>query len=494
MVTGKQRSDSAVRRKSSGDRSETPLFTPNVETSIDKAIPRIAIIGRPNVGKSTLFNRIVGLRKAIVDDRPGVTRDRHDAQGAYQGRVFRLIDTGGLDPTANEGIIVQIKQQSELAIAEADLLIVTMDGRSGLTPLDHEIVSLVRGIQKPVFWVVNKVDTPKSETLLADFYQLGLKEIFPLSAEHGLGLDELLEALLPYCPPSHEEENVSSVPRVAVVGRPNVGKSTFVNLILGEDRVVVSDQPGTTRDPVDSDVTYQGTSYVLTDTAGIRRRGRIDRGVEGYSVVRAMRALGRSDVAVLLLDGSEGVTEQDTKIAGLIQRQGRGCVLMVNKWDLRESDSEARTNYEHELRRRFPFFGFVPVVFASALNPKTVSQVFPEVGRVMSEFTKRIPTGRLNQFLQRALEKNPLPLRAGNPVKSVYITQVATKPPTFALFVRHSGDVNITYQRYLENALRDNFGFVGTPIKILVRNKTPTTGRKRARTASKKVRSKKRGN
>ncbi|MCA9472802.1 MAG: ribosome biogenesis GTPase Der [Nitrospirales bacterium] len=482
-------------RKRSEKRLDTPLFTPepetNPEANVGEAIPRIVIIGRPNVGKSTLFNRIVGLRKAIVDDHPGVTRDRHEARGTYQGRVFQLIDTGGLDPSATEGMIVHIKRQSELAIAEADLLIVAMDGRSGLTPLDQEIVSLVRGIQKPVFWVVNKVDTPKSEPLLADFYRLGLTEIFPLSAEHGLGVDELLEALLPYCPRAREDDDPSLVPRVAVVGRPNVGKSTFVNLILGEDRVVVSHQPGTTRDPVDSEVTYQGSSYVLTDTAGIRRRGRIERGVEGYSVIRAIRALGRSDVAILLLDGSEGVTEQDTKIAGLIQRQGRGCVLMVNKWDLREHDHEARANYEQELRRRFPFFGFVPVVFASALNPKTVSRVFPEVGRVMSEFVKRIPTGKLNQFLQQALEKNPLPLRAGNPVKSVYITQVATKPPTFALFVRHSGDVNNSYQRYLENALRESFGFIGTPIKVLVRNKSPTTGRKSLRKVSKTAKSKK---
>ena len=284
-----------------------------------------------------------------------------------------------------------------------------MDGRNGLTPLDQEIVSLVRGIVKPVFWVVNKVDTPKSEPLLADFYTLGLTEIYPISAEHGLGVDELLEAMLPYCPRGQENDHKDYVPRVAVVGRPNVGKSTFVNLILGEDRLVVSNQPGTTRDPVDTKITYKDTSYILTDTAGIRRRGKIDRGVEGYSVVRAMRALGRSDVAVLLLDGSEGVTEQDTKIAGLIQRQGRGCVMMINKWDLRINDHEARINYEQELVRRFPFFGFVPVVFASALNSETVTQIFPKVDQVISEFGKRIPTGQLNQFLQRALEKNPLP-------------------------------------------------------------------------------------
>ncbi len=468
-------STSSQRKKKRASKSES-LPLPGIVESSGMPLPQVAIIGRPNVGKSTLFNRIVGSKKAIVDDRPGVTRDRNSAPCAYQGRVFQLIDTGGLDPSASEGMLSQIKQQSEMAIAEADFLILAMDGRSGLTPLDEEIVSLVRGIPKPVFWAVNKIDTPQSESLLADFYKLGLTEVFPISAEHGIGVDELLEAMLPYLPKGHEEESSQNTPKVAVVGRPNVGKSTLVNLILGEDRLVVSNQPGTTRDPVDTEVSFQGSSYILTDTAGIRRRGRIDRGVEGYSVVRAMRALGRSDVAILLLDGVEGVTEQDTKIAGLIQRQGRGCVLMVNKWDLRIQDPEAQITYERELQRRFPFFGFVPVVFASALNPDTISQVFRKVNKVMSEFVKRIPTGQLNQFLQRTLEKNPLPLRAGNPVKSVYITQVATRPPTFALFVRHSGDVNTTYQRYLENALREAFGFIGTPIKVMVRNKNaPST-------------------
>ncbi len=479
----KSTSKSRRRKKKTTGSIESPQL-PGVMESSKECIPKVAIIGRPNVGKSTLFNRIVGTRKAIVDDRPGVTRDRNDARCTYQGRVFQLIDTGGLDPSATEEMVGHIKHQSELAIAEADLLIVAMDGRSGLTPLDQEIISLVRGILKPVFLAVNKVDTPKSEPLLADFYTLGLTEIFPISAEHGLGVDELLEAMLPYCPRDQNEDLFDNAPRIAVVGRPNVGKSTLVNLILGEDRLVVSNQPGTTRDPVDTKISYQDTSYVLTDTAGIRRRGKIDRGIEGYSVARAMRSLGRSDVAVLLLDGSEGVTEQDTKIAGLIQRQGRGCVMMVNKWDLRVDDHEARASYEQELRRRFSFFGYVPVVFSSALDPKTVPQIFPKVDQVISEFGKRIPTGQLNQFLQRALENNPLPLRAGNPVKSVYITQVATKPPTFVLFVRHSGDVNTTYQRYLENALREAFGFIGTPIKVLVRNKTPMTSKKRTRTRS----------
>ena len=432
--------------------------------------PMVAIIGRPNVGKSTLFNRIVGTRKAIVDDVPGVTRDRNMAECEYQRHVFTLVDTGGLDPSATEGMLSQIKRQSQLAIEEADLLIVTMDGRAGLTPLDHDIASLVRGIQKPVFLTVNKIDTTKSEPLLADFYRLGQPEIFPISAEGGIGVDELLEALLPFLP-KREEESVPVYPRVAVVGRPNVGKSTLVNAIAGEVRLVVSDQPGTTRDSVDTLVTFKKQSYLLTDTAGIRRRGRIERGIEGFSVARAIKALGRSDIAILLLDGMEGVTEQDTKIAGLIQKQGRGCVLLVNKWDLREHEPDAKASYTQELQRRFPFFGFVPVEFGSALNPSLIKRLFPQIDEVMTEFSKRIPTARLNQFLQQALDKNPLPYRKGNPTKSVFMTQVATKPPTFALFVKQSQDVTSTYLRYLENSLRENYGFAGAPIRILVRRK-----------------------
>ena len=444
------------------------LFPQPLEGDLPNLVPSLAIIGRPNVGKSTLFNRILGQRKAIVDDVPGVTRDRNLACCDYQGRVFQLMDTGGLDPSASEGMLAQIKRQSELAISEADILIFLMDGRAGLTPMDQEIAMMLRGIEKPVFWSVNKIDTPKSEPLLADFYQLGRSEIFPISSESGIGVDELLEGILPLLPKMSETE-VTPPPKVAVVGRPNVGKSTLVNATLGQDRLVVSEQPGTTRDPVDSLITIDERQYVLTDTAGMRRRGRIDRGIEGYSVARAIRALGRSDVAVLLLDGVEGVTEQDSKIAGLIQKQGRGCVLLVNKWDLRQEEPEAQTRYIQDIQRRFPFFGFVPVVFGAAIEPSLIKKLFPKIDTVMEEFSKRVPTGRLNQFLQKALEKNPLPYRRGQPTKSVFMTQVSTRPPTFVLFVKHPDDVSPTYRRYLENSLRQSYGFVGAPIRILVR-------------------------
>jgi GTPase len=436
--------------------------------------PLIAIIGRPNVGKSTLFNRILGTKAAIVDDVPGVTRDRHYADGNYCGRPFRLVDTGGLEPSATAGMIALIKHQSQLAIAEADILILLMDGRAGLTPADEEIVTLLRGAKKPVFVAINKIDTPKTEALLADFYELGFDQLHPVSAEHGLGVDELLEAIMPLLPEPGEDAPASEIPRIAVVGRPNVGKSTLVNTLFGQERMVVSDVPGTTRDAIDTLVTWQGRTYLFTDTAGIRRRGRVERGIEGYSVARAMRAMGRSDVAVLVLDGVEGITEQDTKIIGLVLKQGRAVVLLVNKWDLRAGEAGARDRYTQELKRRLPFVPWAPVLFGSAMKPDSVAQLFPLLDRVAAAFMGRIPTGKLNKFLQELLVIHPMPVRKGRPGKttlSAYMTQVSTRPPAFALFVGHPENVTTNYQKLLENRLRESFEFPGVPIRILVRKK-----------------------
>jgi GTP-binding protein len=436
--------------------------------------PLVAIIGRPNVGKSTLFNRILGAKTAIVDDVPGVTRDRNYAEATYRGRPFRLVDTGGLEPSASDGMLALIRRQSEIAIAEADILILLMDGRSGLTPPDQDLVNLLRGSKKPVFFAVNKIDTPKAEPLIADFYRLGKGELYPISAEHGDGVAELLDAVYPLLPPSETPGGLEQLPRIAVVGRPNVGKSTLVNALLGQDRVVVSDIPGTTRDPIDSLVAHEGRRYVFTDTAGIRRRGKIDRGIEGYSVLRSLRAIGRADVAVLLLDGAEGVTEQDTKIAGAILKQGRACILLINKWDLRAADTQAKENYQRDLRRRFPFLAWAPVLYGSALKPESLRRLFPQIDEVHAMFTKRVPTGALNQLLQEILVTHPLPVRKGKPTKvtkSAFITQVATKPPVFALFVGHPQDVGPSYLRYLEHRLREHYGFAGTPLRLLVRKK-----------------------
>jgi GTP-binding protein len=436
--------------------------------------PLVAIIGRPNVGKSTLFNKILGAKIAIVDDVPGVTRDRNYADATYRSRKFRLVDTGGLDLSSSDSMLTLIRRQSELAIAEADILIVLLDGRSGLTPPDHEVVRLLRGVTKPLFYAINKIDTPKSEPLLADFYKLGTDQLYAVSAEHGLGVAELLDDIYPLLPSVDESGELQPLPRVAVVGRPNVGKSTLVNALLGEERVVVSNVPGTTRDPVDSLVSHQDQRYVFTDTAGIRRRGKIDRGVEGYSVLRSLRAIGRSDIGVLLLDGVEGVTEQDTKIAGAILKQGRACILLINKWDLRDGDAQARQEYELELRRRLSFLTWAPILYGSALKPDSVHRLFPLLKDVHAMFTKRVPTGALNTWLQKILDTHPLPARKHKPsavTKSAYITQVATKPPVFALFVGHPEDLTPSYLKYLENQLRETYQFTGTPLRLMVRKK-----------------------
>ena len=448
---------------------------PDRSLSTDRSSPPlIAIIGRPNVGKSTLFNRILGSKTAIVDDVPGVTRDRNFADGVHQGRAFRLVDTGGLDPTATDHMLALIRQQSQLAIAEADILILLVDGRAGLTPADEELVELLRGIEKPVFLAINKIDTPKSDPLLADFYRIGFDPLYPVSAEHGIGVAELPDAICPHLPMAAEETAAAKIPRVAIVGRPNVGKSTLVNALLGQQRVVVSDVPGTTRDSIDTLLSVEDRQYVLTDTAGIRRRGRIEKGLEGYSVARALRAMGRSDVAVLLLDAVEGITEQDTKVAGLALKQGRACIIVVNKWDQREGDPDARKAYTSKLQRRFAFLPWAPVLFLSALKPDSLSLLLPTIDQVMAAFSTRVPTGPLNQFLQDLLKTNPLPVRKGRPsktVKSVFITQVATKPPAFALFVGRPENITPAYTRFLEHRLREEYGFSGTPIRVLVRKK-----------------------
>jgi GTPase len=453
---------------------DSPTTTSTLPFSSDAPMPLVAIIGRPNVGKSTLFNKILGVKTAIVDDVAGVTRDRNYADATYRGRKFRLVDTGGLDPSASEGMLALIRRQSELAIAEADILMFVMDGRSGLMPADHEVVRQLRGTTKPVFFVVNKIDTPKAEPLVADFYRLGKDEFYPVSAEHGTGVSDLLDVLYPLLPATDDATELTHLPRIAIVGRPNVGKSTLVNAVLGEERVVVSDIPGTTRDPVDSLVTHEDKRFIFTDTAGIRRRGRIDAGIEGYSVMRSLRAIGRSDMAVLLLDAEEGVTEQDTKIAGAVLKQGRACMLLVNKWDLRAGDQEARQEYELELRRRFPFLTWAPVLYGSAMKPESLRQLFPTINQVYGMFTKRVPTGALNTWLQNILATHPLPVRKGKPskvTKSAFITQVATKPPVFALFVGRPEDITPAYMRFLENQLRETYGFGGTPMRLLARKK-----------------------
>jgi len=440
----------------------------------DKSVQRpiIAIIGRPNVGKSRLFNRLLGKRVAIVEDEPGVTRDRNYAPCNYLGRAFTVVDTGGLDPSIRGGIMAQMRDQTKQAMEEADLLLFVMDGKEGITPIDQEIVELLRHTSKTVFYLVNKVDDLKSEKRVYDFYPLGVDPLYPISAEHGHGVAELLEEVVKALPLSDQPADASNaLPKIAVVGRPNVGKSTLVNAILGEDRLLTSEIPGTTRDPIDTLVEYNDKKYILIDTAGIRKRGRIEWGVEHYSVGRALEALERCDVALLLMDGQEGVVEQDTKISGQILKSGKGCILLINKWDLREKEPQATEKFCTELERRFPFLSYAPSLFLSALTDKKIPQIFSSIDRVMTAYTQRITTGDLNRFFEAVMKNHPPPTYRGRLVKLYYFTQAGTRPPVFVTFSNYPAGITTSYLRYLENQLRATFGFVGVPIKIRVRKK-----------------------
>jgi GTP-binding protein len=434
--------------------------------------PIIAIIGRPNVGKSRLFNRLLGKRVAIVEHQPGVTRDRNYALCDYLGRSFTVVDTGGLDLTIRGGIMAQVREQATRAIQESDLLLFVMDGKEGITSVDQEILRLLRHASKTVFYVVNKIDSPKDEKRMYDFYRLGVDSLYPVSAEHGYGVAELLDQIIKVLPPSDQPaEPPSELPKIAVVGRPNVGKSTLVNTILGEERLLTSEIPGTTRDSIDTLVEYKGRNYVFVDTAGIRRRGRIESGVEYFSVSRALKTLERCDMALLLLDGQEGVVEQDTKIAGQILKLGKGCILLINKWDLQEKEPQAMERFRTELARRFAFLSYAPTLFLSALTGKNIPQAFALIDQVMMAYTQRITTADLNRFFEATVKSHPPPSYRGRRVKLYYFTQAETRPPVFVTFCNYPAGVPAPYLRYLENQLRATFGFVGVPIKILVRKK-----------------------
>ena len=448
--------------------------------SSDLPRPYIAVIGRPNVGKSTLFNRLAGQRIAIVQDQPGVTRDRNYRAVDYCGTRFTLIDTGGIDrdhaakggaSRGNRDLLAQVQRQTDFAIEEADALVYLMDGREGVTPLDFDIVERLRRVAKPVWYAVNKIDGPKHDGKLYEFYQLGVERLFPISAEHGYGLDDLLEAAIPKRAEVPEALPVEDIPRVIVLGRPNVGKSTLINTILGEERLVTSEVPGTTRDTIDTLVERRGRHYRFIDTAGIRRRGKIGRGVEHFSVARAQDALQRADLALVLIDASEGVVEQETKIAGEVLAAGKACILLMNKWDLKPRGEDAKAAFLGELKRRFSFLEHAPALFISALRGTGVAKIFAAIDDVMTAYTTRVTTGDLNRFFDKVLRDHPPPLSKGRQTRLYYITQASVKPPTFVTFANDASGLPANYHRYLENALRERFGFTGTPIRIVVRQK-----------------------
>jgi len=433
--------------------------------------PIVAIVGRPNVGKSTLFNRISGGRRAIVWDEPGVTRDRNYSDVEWGGSAFTLIDTGGFEPASKDPIFIQMREQCQLAMDEADVILFMMDGKEGLTPSDKEIADILRKLNKPVFFIVNKVDGSKHEERVLEFYGLGVEPIYSISAEHGYGVNELMEEVSKALPDLTEEKWDKDATRVAVIGRPNVGKSCLINRLLGYKRVLVDEVPGTTRDAIDTRFEKDGRRYVLIDTAGIRRKSRISLRLEKYSIVEALRTIDRSNVALLLLDSREGVTDQDARIGGFIHEKGKGCILIVNKWDLVEKDSQTMVRYEEEVRENLKYLSYAPILFISALTGQRVRKVLDVVDHVSEQTRKRIPTSQLNKYFGKWIEEFPPPLYRNRIVKMNYITQVSVSPPTFVIYTNIQGGVHFSYERYLKNKMREAFGFEGVSVRFLFRKK-----------------------
>ncbi len=434
--------------------------------------PLVVIIGRPNVGKSTLFNRIVGSDRAIVESLPGVTRDRNYMEASWREKSFIVVDTGGFYPEPEEDMFEQAREQAIFAVEEADVIIHLMDGKEGLNPHDIELARMLRTSGKKVLWTVNKIDAPTREDRLYDFYRLGVDTLLPVSAATGYCFEELMDRLISLLPAVREEDQKAEYPKVAVVGRPNVGKSTLVNTLLGKRRMIVSPVPGTTRDSIDSLCTYYGKKYLLIDTAGMRKKGRVGYSVERYSMVRAVRSIERCDVALIVLDASEGIVEQDLRVAGTVSRYGKGAVFLLNKWDLVKEPELAYKRYMDEFRVKFWFFSHAPVLTVSGLERKRVTKAFGLIDGVISERRKRIGTPELNAVLQRALSQTPLPAYRGRRVKVFYMTQVGTEPPEFVIFVNHPEGLKDAHLRFIERSLRDRFTFGGTPIRIFVKART----------------------
>ncbi len=426
----------------------------------------VAIVGRPNVGKSTLFNRILGQRKALVEDFPGVTRDRHYAEVTRWEVPFTLVDTGGFEPVSEDRLLIQMREQSQFAMEEADVILFVMDGREGLNPADREVAEMLRRVEKPVLFVLNKVDGERQEAGLVEFYSLGIEEFHAVSAEHGRGIGDLMDALLPLLQPRTKSEGPSEEVRLAIVGRPNVGKSSLVNRILGYERVVANPLAGTTRDSVDTPFSYHQKRYVLIDTAGIRRKGKTNQALEKFSVIQSLKAMDRAHVVVVVIDAAEGVTDQDLTIAGYAYERGRAVILAVNKWDLVPKNNQTMGQYLEKLRLDFKFLPFAPVLFLSALTGQRVSKIMAEVEAVAAEFNKRVPTPALNNMLVEAVKSHQPPIHQGQRIKFFYATQTAVRPPTFVLFTNKPDGVHFSYQRYLQNKFREAFGFSGCPIRF----------------------------
>jgi len=435
--------------------------------------PIVAIVGRPNVGKSTLFNRIAGGMIAIVEDKPGVTRDRLYSDAEWLNRKFTMIDTGGIEFNVEQtSIATQMKKQAELAMQEADVIILVVDAKSGITPDDEAVARMLRRSKTPVVVAVNKVENFRQAAAeVFEFYNLGLGEPVPISAAHGMNTGDLLDQVVSYFPPHDEEEYDPDVIKIAVIGRPNVGKSSLVNAILGHERVIVSSVPGTTRDAIDTPFKREGKNYVLIDTAGMRRRGKIDEPTERYSVVRSLRAVDRSDVVLMLIDATEGVTEQDKKIAGYAHEAGKGIILIINKWDLIEKDEKTMNKFDREIREELAYMDYAPTLFISAKTRQRVDKILELADFVAEQNSTRISTSTLNSQVREWVSLTPPPTDKGRRLKILFATQTGVKPPTFVFFVNDQELMHFSYLRYLENQLRKNFGFEGSPIRMIVRQR-----------------------
>ncbi len=435
------------------------------------AKPIVAVVGRPNVGKSTFFNKIAGKRISIVEDKPGVTRDRIYADAEWLNNDFTLIDTGGIEPDSKDIIVSQMKQQAEVAIDTAHVIVFMVDGRDGITTADEEIANMLRRSKKPIVLVVNKVDSNKLPDSFYDFYTLGVGEPIPISSVNGLNLGDLLDEIVAKFPEDMDSDYDEDVIKVAVIGKPNVGKSSIINTILGEDRVIVSNIAGTTRDAIDTPFQVNDDKYVFIDTAGIRRKSKVNENVEKYSVLRSLTAIERSDVCLIMIDAQEGVTEQDKRIAGYAHEAGRAAIIVVNKWDLIEKDNYTYNEYEKDIRNELSYMKYAPILFISAKTKQRVSKVLDIIKYVSNQHAMRISTGALNDLISEAILLNQPPSDKGKRLKIYYGTQVAVKPPRFLLFVNDVELAHFSYIRYLENQIRQNYNFEGTPIVMSCRQK-----------------------
>ncbi len=436
------------------------------------AKPIVAIVGRPNVGKSTLFNRIAGERISIVENTPGVTRDRIYADAEWLDRSFTLIDTGGLEPESDDMMLKNMYSQAEIAIHSADVIIFVTDVRTGMVDADMQVANILRKSGKPVILAVNKMDDlAKYGMDIYEFYALGLGEPFGVSAGQMIGLGDMLDEVIKHFPDKSDAEAEDDVIKVAVIGKPNVGKSSLINRILGEERVIVSDVAGTTRDAIDSEYEYQGQKYVFIDTAGMRRKSRIKENIEKYSIIRAVAAVERSDVCIMMINAEDGITDQDKKVAGIAHEAGKAVIIAVNKWDKIEKDNHTMNKFMKDIDAEFKYLSYAPRIFISAVTGQRVSKLFELIIMVHENNTRRISTGMLNDVLIEAMAMNQPPAEKGRPLKIYYITQVSVQPPTFVLFVNDTELLHFSYQRYIENQLREAFGFAGTPIHFIARNR-----------------------